>query len=97
MDTPTKLPKLSMFSQLLDELHVQALSAQLKIIKDMGQEDLCVMLLNRYSLRLNKMPKAMTALIPGVEELLPDIKRIIKIKKIFNHYSAKAHVILLNT
>ena len=36
------------------------------------------MLLNRYPLKLNEMPTTMTALIRKVEELLPDIKRIIE-------------------
>ena len=51
-------------------------------MKAAGEEDLRTMLLNRYPLKLNEMPKTMTALIRAVEEILPDIKRIIEIKKI---------------
>ena len=78
MDTPTTLHKLTVFSQLLVELNFQTLEAQLKTIKAAGEEDLRTMLLNRYPLKLNEMPKTMTALIRAVEELLPDIKRIIE-------------------
>ena len=78
MNAPTNLHELTVFSQLLYELHVHALSAQLKIINDAGEEDLRLVLLNRYPLKLNEMPKIMTALIREVEEILPDIKRIIE-------------------
>ena len=78
MNTPTNLHKLTGFSQLLDELLVQTLAAQNRIIKSAGKEDLRYMLLNRYPLRLNEMPDTMTALIRDVEKLLPDIKRIIE-------------------
>ena len=78
MDNPTKLHKLTAFSQLLVELHIQTLDVEHKIIKDAGEEDLRTMLLNRYPLKLNKMPQTMTALIRKIEELLPDIKRIIE-------------------
>ena len=67
-----------MFSQLLVELHMQTLDMEHKIIKGAGEDDLRTMLLNRYPLKLNEMPQTMTALIRGVEELLPDIKRIIE-------------------
>ena len=78
MNDPAKLHKLTVLSQLLVELHIQTLEAQHKIIKAAGEEDLRTMLLNRYPLKLNEMPDTMTALIRGVEELLPDIKRIIE-------------------
>ena len=78
MDTPTKLHKLTVFSQLLVELNFQTLDVEHKIIKAAGEEDLRTMLLNRYPLKLNEMPQTMTALIRGVEELLPDIKRIVE-------------------
>ena len=78
MNTPTNLHKLTVFSLLLDELLVQTLATQNRIIKSAGVEDLRYMLLNRYPLRLNEMPDTMTALIREVEELLPDIKRIIE-------------------
>ena len=78
LNTPANLHKLTVFSQLLDELHVHALSEQIKIIKDAWEEDLRLMLLNRYPLRLNEMPDTMAAIIREVEGLLPDIKRIIE-------------------
>ena len=78
MNDPAKLHKLTVFSQLLVELQIQTLEAQHKIIKAAGEEDLRIMLLNRYPLKLNEMPQTMTALIRKVEELLPDITRIIE-------------------
>ena len=78
MNDPAKLHKLTVFSQLLVELHIQTLEVEHKTIKAAGEEDLRTMLLNRYPLKLSEMPKTMTALIRAVEELLPDIKRIIK-------------------
>ena len=78
MDNPTKLHKLTVLSQLLAELNFQTLETQTRVIKASGEEDLRTMLLNRYPLRLNEMPKTMTSLIKAVEELLPDIKRIIE-------------------
>ena len=78
MDNPTKLHKLTVLSQLLAELNFQTLETQTRVIKAAGEEDLRTMLLNRYPLKLNEMPKTMTSLIKAVEELLPDIKRIIE-------------------
>ena len=78
MNTPTNLHKLTVFSQILYELHNQTLAVQIKIIKSAGDEDLRLMLLNRYPLRLNEMPDTMAALIRETERLLPDIKRIIE-------------------
>ena len=78
MDTPTKLHKLTVFSQPLVELNFQTLDVEHKIIKAAGEEDLRTMLLNRYPLKLNEMPQTMTALIREVEELLPNIKRIVE-------------------
>ena len=78
MNTPTNLHKLTVFSQLLVELHIQTLETQTRVIKAAGEEDLRTMLLNRYPLKLNEMPTTMTALIRAVKEILPDIKRIIE-------------------
>ena len=78
MDNPAKLHKLTVLSQLLVELHIQTLETQTRVIKAAGEEDLRIMLLNRYPLKLNEMPKTMTSLIKAVEQLLPDIKRIIE-------------------
>ena len=78
MDNPTKLHKLTVLSLLLAELNFQTLETQTRVIKAAGEEDLRTMLLNRYPLRLNEMPKTMTSLIKAIEELLPDIKRIIE-------------------
>ena len=78
MDNPSKLHKLTVLSQLLAELNFQTLETQTRVIKDSGEEDLRTMLLNRCPLRLNEMPKTMTSLIKAIEELLPDIKRIIE-------------------
>ena len=54
MDNPAKLHKLTVFSQLLVELHIQTLVIEHKIIKAAGEEDLRTMLLNRYPLKLNE-------------------------------------------
>ena len=72
MDTPTRLHKLTVLSQLLDRLRTHTLDAQNAVIKAAGEEDLRLMLLNRYPLRLNSVPDTM-------EALLPDVKRIIEI------------------
>ena len=76
MNNPANFHKLTVFSQLLVELHIQTLDIEHKIIKAAGEEDLRTMLLNRYPLKLNEMATTMTALIRKVEELLPDIKRM---------------------
>ena len=78
MANPAKIHKLTVLSQLLVELNFQTLETQTRVIKTAGEEDLRTMLLNRYPLRVNEMPKTMTSLIKAVEELLPDIKRIIE-------------------
>ena len=51
MDTPTRLHKLTVLSQLLDRLCTHTLEAQNTVIKAAGEEDLRLMLLNRYPLR----------------------------------------------
>ena len=63
MNTPTNLHKFTVFSQLLVELNFQTMETQTRVIKSAGEEDLHTMLLNRYPLKLNEMPKTMTALI----------------------------------
>ena len=78
MNTPASLHKLTVLSQLLDELRAHTLAAQNKTIKAAGEEDLRYMLLNHYPLRLNALPDTMAALIRELETLLPDIKRIIE-------------------
>ena len=78
MDNPAKLHKLTVLSQLLVELHIQTMETRTRVIRAAGEEDLRTMLLNRYPLKLNEMPTTMTSLIKAVEELLPDIKRIIE-------------------
>ena len=78
MDNPAKLHKLTVLSQLLVELHIQTLETQTRVIKYLGEEDLRTMLLNRYPLRLNEMPKTITSLIKAVKDLLPDMKRIVE-------------------
>ena len=50
MDTPTRLHKLTALSQLLDRLRTQTLEAQNNVIKAAGEDDLRLMLLNRYPL-----------------------------------------------
>ena len=52
MDTPTRLHKLTVFSQLLDRLRTHTLDAQNTVIKAAGEEDLRLMLLNRYPLAI---------------------------------------------
>ena len=92
MNDPAKLHKLTVFSQFLVELHIQALNVEHKIIKAAGEEDLRTMLLNRYSLKLNEMPQTATGLIRGVEELLPDIKRIFENKKKYIYIYTRWHM-----
>ena len=75
---PANLHKLSVFSQILNELRAHSLAEQNRAIKSAGEEDLRYMPFNRYLLRFNQMPDTMTALMRDVEELLPDIKRIIE-------------------
>ena len=70
MNTPASLHKLTVLSQLLDELRAHTLAAQNKIIKSAGEEDLRYMLLNRYPLRLNVMPDTMAGLIRELEKTL---------------------------
>ena len=78
MNTPASLHKLTVLSQLLDELRAHTLATQNKIIKAAGEEDLRYMLLNRYPLRLNAMPDTMAGVIRELDTLLPDIKKIIE-------------------
>ena len=78
MDTPTRLHKLTILSQLLDRLRTQTLDMQNNVIKAAGEEDLLLMLLNRYPLRLNAMPDTMAGVIRELEAMLPDVKRIIE-------------------
>ena len=77
MDPPTRLHKLTVLSQLLDRLRTHTLEAQNTIIKAAG-EDLRLMLLNRYPLRLHTVPDTMAGVIWELEALLPDVKRIIE-------------------
>ena len=72
MDTPTSLHKLTVLHQLLEELLVHTRTAQNKLIKTAGEEDLRYMLLNRYPLRLNSMPDTMAGVIRELKTLLPD-------------------------
>ena len=78
MDTPTRLHKLTALSQLLDRLRTQTLEAQNNVIKAAGEDDLRLMLLNRYPLRLQAMPDTMAGVIRELESLLPYVKRIIE-------------------
>ena len=78
MDMSASLHKLTVLSQLLNELRAHTLAAQNKIIKAAGEEDLRYMLLNRYPLRLNSLPDTMVGVIRELDTLLPDIKRIIE-------------------
>ena len=70
--------KLAVFSRLLDELHVQTLEAQNRVIKAECEEDLRYTLLNRYPVRLIAMPDTMAELIRKVTEIFSEIKRIIE-------------------
>ena len=66
----TRLHKLTVLSQLLDRLRTHTLDAQNAVIKAAGEEDLRLMLLNRYPLRLNSVPDTMAGVIRKLEELL---------------------------
>ena len=70
--THTLNNKLTVFSQLLDELQ------QNIVIQAECEEDLRYTLLNRYPVRLIEMPDTMVELIRKATELLPEIKRIIE-------------------
>ena len=79
MDAPTTLlHKLNVFAQLLKELGNKADALQVKIIKTASEEDLRLMLLSRYPLRLTQMPAITPALTQELEKLLPEVKRIIE-------------------
>ena len=78
MDAPTSLHKITSFYQLLNKLKNKTEALQFKIIKAAGEDDLRLMLLNRYPLKLIEMPETMTSLVDEVERLLPDIKKIIE-------------------
>ena len=70
MDTPASLHKLAVLYQLLEELLVHTRTAQNKIIKAVGEEDLRYMLLNRYPLRLNSLPDTMAGVFRELALLL---------------------------
>ena len=78
MDAPTSLHKITSFYQLLNRLKNKTEALQFKIIKAAGEDDLRLMLLNRYPLKLTEMPETMASLVNEVERLLPDIKKIIE-------------------
>ena len=78
METPTRLHKLTVLAQLVDEMRAHTLEAQNRVIKAAGEDDLRLMLLNRYPLRLNAIPDTMAGVIREMEALLPDVKRIIE-------------------
>ena len=78
MDAPTSLHKITSFYQLLNRLKNKTEALQFKIIKAAGEDDLRLMLLNRYPLKLTEMPETMASLVDEVERLLPDIKKIIE-------------------
>ena len=78
MGTPTRLHKLTVLSQILDRLRTQTLDAQNNVIKAADEEDLRLMLLNRYPIRLQTLPDTMAGVIRELEALLPDVKRIIE-------------------
>ena len=61
--------KLTVFSQLLDELQ------QNKVIKAECEEDLHYTLLNHYPVRLIEMSNTTVKLIPKATELLPVIQK----------------------
>ena len=77
MDTPTRLHKLTVLSRLLDRLRTHTLEAQNSVIKAAREEDLRLMLLNRYPLRLNAVPDTMAGVIRELEALLPDVNTYI--------------------
>ena len=78
MDTPTNLHKLTVFPQLLKELQNKTEAMQIKIIKTAGENDLRIILMNRYPLKLTEIPSTMTELVQEVERVSPNIKRIIE-------------------
>ena len=91
MNTPTNLHKLTVISQILDELLVQTLATQNKIIKAAGEEDLRYMLLNRYPLRLNQMPDTMSALIREVEGFCLTSRELLSKSKKLNYIHTYIH------
>ena len=78
MDKTTTLHKLTAFSQLLEELQSRAEDMQFELIKSAGEDDLCLMLISRYPLRLKSIEKGATTadLLQNLGELLPIIKKI---------------------
>ena len=80
VDAPASLHQLTVFSQLLKELQNKTEAMQIKLIKSGGGNDLRIMLINRYPLKLTEDPsaKSMTELVQEVERVSPNIKRIIE-------------------
>ena len=79
MDNPTKLHKLTVLSQLLAELiEFPNTGNANQSYQSRRRGRPTHYATYRYPLKLNEMPTTMTSLIKVVEELLPDIKRIIK-------------------
>ena len=82
MDAPANLHQLTVFSQLLKELQNKTEGMQFKIIEAAGENDLRIMLISRYPLKLTENTlsetKSMTELVQEVERVSPTIKRIIE-------------------
>ena len=68
MDAPTNLHQLTVFSQLFKELQNKTEAMQIIIIKAAGENDLRIMLINRYHLKLTENPntKSMTERVQEV-------------------------------
>ena len=77
---PHKPPPAYGFFQLLKELQNKTDAMQIKIIKAAGENDLRIMLISRYPLKLTENPntKRMTELVRKVDRVSPNIKRIIE-------------------
>ena len=77
MDIPASLHQLTGFYHLLKELQNKTEAMQIKIIKVAGENDLRIMLINHYPLKLTKDPgtKSMTELVQEVERVSPNIKK----------------------
>ena len=78
MDVPTRLHKVTAFSQILTNLLANAGTMEAEIIKAASEDDLLLLPLNRYPLKLTEMPEIMAALVQELKKPLPDVRRIIE-------------------
>ena len=80
MDAPTNLHQLTVFLPAFERITKQNRSDANQTIKAAGKNDLRIMLISRYPLKLTENPntKSMTELVREVERVSLNFKRIIE-------------------